>query len=359
MRPPTNIAEWQLQAVLFKARLVQYFDVFISQGGDDVDQLMASDQDEFLEIMSLVGMSSKPLHVRRLQRTLVEFSRDRLTFLHAAIPQIGPPPLGPDFTTTPTMEQLAEVLRFLVPAPPPLLSVRAPVQPTASSSSLAARPPARLHRTAALVVAGGLVGRVALAGLRGDRRAVRRAASSADAHLSRPPLRRPAVHSSGLTDAEVGRLQAFAVHALSTEPPVEPRTSRRKPNRDLVETLALPVDHPQRAARFRQLAAIYGRSGARRPHKSLTNHEAAVNEAAAQLCLLQPAYLTRRDELFALARRVVRSAGFPRTMRAEEAEQEERSTTPTSLASTPPPAKRRRSEDKSPPPPPAAASATS
>lgn len=39
-------------------------------GGDDIDQIMQCDEQEFLEIMSLVGMSSKPLHVRRLQRTL-------------------------------------------------------------------------------------------------------------------------------------------------------------------------------------------------------------------------------------------------------------------------------------------------
>ena len=55
MRSAQSLAEWQLQAVLFRARLTQYFEVFISQGGDDIDQIMQCDETEFLEIMSLVN----------------------------------------------------------------------------------------------------------------------------------------------------------------------------------------------------------------------------------------------------------------------------------------------------------------
>ena len=35
-----------------------------------------------------------------------------------------------------------------------------------------------------------------------------------------------------------------------------------------------------------------------------------MNEAAAQICRLVPAMLTRRDELFTLARQVVRDSGY-------------------------------------------------
>ena len=84
-RPPTTLSEWQLLAVLHGANLLQYYETFIAQGfpcgtnrclkkrvagGDDVNQIMSCDETEFLEIMSLVGMLNKPLHVRRLQRTL-------------------------------------------------------------------------------------------------------------------------------------------------------------------------------------------------------------------------------------------------------------------------------------------------
>jgi hypothetical protein len=45
-------------------------------GGDDLQQLCDSGPEEFLEIMDLVGMASKPLHVRRLQKTLQEWMRN-------------------------------------------------------------------------------------------------------------------------------------------------------------------------------------------------------------------------------------------------------------------------------------------
>ena len=45
----------------------------IITGGDDVQQLCEAGEEEFLEIMALVGMASKPLHVRRLQKALQEW----------------------------------------------------------------------------------------------------------------------------------------------------------------------------------------------------------------------------------------------------------------------------------------------
>ena len=45
----------------------------IGTGGDDVSQLCEAGEEEFLEIMALVGMASKPLHVRRLQKALLEW----------------------------------------------------------------------------------------------------------------------------------------------------------------------------------------------------------------------------------------------------------------------------------------------
>ena len=42
-------------------------------GGDDIRQLCEAGEEEFLEIMALVGMAAKPLHVRRLQKALQEW----------------------------------------------------------------------------------------------------------------------------------------------------------------------------------------------------------------------------------------------------------------------------------------------
>jgi len=42
-------------------------------GGDDIDQLIEADEAEFKEITELVGMSGKPLHVKRLRKAIDEY----------------------------------------------------------------------------------------------------------------------------------------------------------------------------------------------------------------------------------------------------------------------------------------------
>ena len=101
---PRNESELQLYRVLQRANLLSYYDTFIAQGGDDVHQVITqknlgifyiffkckhikhqiifsyvvpqlceAGEEEFLEIMALVGMASKPLHVRRLQKALQDW----------------------------------------------------------------------------------------------------------------------------------------------------------------------------------------------------------------------------------------------------------------------------------------------
>ena len=73
----------------------------------------------------------------------------------------------------------------------------------------------------------------------------------------------------------------------------------------------MPNEDPTKIEEIRRFSAIYGRFDCKRkPEKPLTMHEVSVNEAAAQLCLMMPTLLTRRDELFPLARQVVRSSGY-------------------------------------------------
>lgn len=67
---PRTLGELQLYRILQRANLLSYYEAFIQQGGDDVQQLCEAAEEEFLEIMALVGMASKPLHVRRLQKAL-------------------------------------------------------------------------------------------------------------------------------------------------------------------------------------------------------------------------------------------------------------------------------------------------
>ncbi|CAL4064850.1 unnamed protein product [Meganyctiphanes norvegica] len=92
---PSNESELQLYRVLQRANLLNYYDTFISQGGDDVQQLCEAGEEEFLEIMALVGMASKPLHVRRLQKALQEWVSNPGLFLMPLTPPAPPPPAAP------------------------------------------------------------------------------------------------------------------------------------------------------------------------------------------------------------------------------------------------------------------------
>lgn len=56
---------------VYHARVL--FSMIYRTGGDDLQQLCDAGEEEFLEIMALVGMASKPLHVRRLQKALHEW----------------------------------------------------------------------------------------------------------------------------------------------------------------------------------------------------------------------------------------------------------------------------------------------
>ena len=67
---PANSHELQLFKVLQKANLLEYFPTFVALGGDDLQQFYEATEDEFLEILALVGMTKKPLHVRRFQKAL-------------------------------------------------------------------------------------------------------------------------------------------------------------------------------------------------------------------------------------------------------------------------------------------------
>ena len=45
-------------------------------GGDDVKQLAEAQNEDFQEIITLVGMASKPLHVKRFRKALANYRRD-------------------------------------------------------------------------------------------------------------------------------------------------------------------------------------------------------------------------------------------------------------------------------------------
>uniref|UniRef100_A0AC34FB86 Uncharacterized protein n=1 Tax=Panagrolaimus sp. ES5 TaxID=591445 RepID=A0AC34FB86_9BILA len=429
----TTLPEWQLQAVLFHAKLTQYYDRFISLGGDDIDQLMQCDETEFLEIMRLIGMASKPLHVRRFQRTLADFSKDRPTFLRQAAVHIGPPPVM-DFPTSSQTSSLQAAIQFLIPAfnpaeehlsattslpsslsgtttlqpqlpPPPstsLTNVESIVpppptsmprlypqtstpfffsQPSTSSTPSTASATANvmpLPNSDLLNLVGSSISALTIPSISPSILASTSTAATASSSttvitstISRrtesPAIAGPSgcgsnqsIPSPGsdteytgdpfeggvLPETDIPHIIKLAKNLYAKKSDLhtlEPRyvQNKKKLPKELIDVMKLPPEDRNRLSEFRKFSAIYGRYDAKRkPDKPLSYHELLVNEAAAQLCLIQPVLLTRRDELFPLARQVVRESNFPgfralsRTERKRPFDSKsERSTSPHSVAS--------------------------
>ncbi|ALC44030.1 nab [Drosophila busckii] len=313
---PGNEAEVQLYRVLQRASLLAYYDTLLEMGGDDVQQLYEAGEEEFLEIMALVGMASKPLHVRRLQKVLHEWANNPALFQGHMLPH--PPglfetPTKPALVlnadTTPTQPrhkfpsyaaassfQAAAVPVASAAAAPPVSNlisqlnapVLCPSMPALQTNSPSPLSMPSSNNTSSLPVA----------------------ASTAHQVSSSSPQLTPV-----LTELQVQRIAACAAKIASQLPQREPRaqTSKKRTTRELEQVLAMSEQDPRRMDEIRKYSAIYGRFDCkRRPEKPLTLHEVCVNEAAAQLCRNPQTIwlLTRRDELFPLARQIVKDAGF-------------------------------------------------
>jgi hypothetical protein len=232
-------------------------------GGDDVQQLCDAGEEEFLEIMALVGMASKPLHVRRLQKALHEWMTNPSAF-QAPLPQ-------------------ADVPRVAYSPEPG--SIARSVGNYATSSSYVANPSSSTN-----------ISSTALGGSQ-----IATTTSSSSVQLT------PA-----LTELQISRI-AIAAELKSRTIQLEPfeQNSKKRPSKELGHVIAMNDSDPRRMDEIRKYSAIYGRFDCKRnPGKPLTLHEVCVNEAAAQICKYIPMLLMRRDRLFPLAREVVREAGF-------------------------------------------------
>lgn len=127
MSLPRTLGELQLFCLLQRANLTAYYQNFIQQGGDDVRQLCEAGEEEFLEIMVLVGMASKPLHVRRLQKALREWMANPAAFHRPLASSLSRFKLSASSTRKPKRKALdggsadafpeGKRLRSLVPAP--------------------------------------------------------------------------------------------------------------------------------------------------------------------------------------------------------------------------------------------------
>lgn len=297
---PGNPSEWQLYRVLQRSNLLQYYDTFIAQGGDDVQQLCEAGEEEFLEIMALVGMASKPLHVRRLQKALQEFVQNPAAFQGSVTP--ASPLVTSQTITSPTSH-----LATMVTTVPIKVEPSQPVYPTAT--------------TMASVSSSGWTPSVS------PGPATNNSNSSQESDSKDPPSVSPittdkqSVRSSTsptptpiLAESQINAIAQAAARLAKELPPFDmKKLNMKKPiNKEIMVLINNPADDdPNRMELLRRYAAIYGRfDSKRKSEKPMSLHEISVNEAAAQLCRHMPTLLTRREDLFPLARQVVRDSGY-------------------------------------------------
>ncbi|XP_052253637.1 NGFI-A-binding protein 1-like isoform X1 [Dreissena polymorpha] len=262
---PSNPSEWQLYRVLQRANLVQYYDTFVAQGGDDVHQLCEAGEEEFLEIMALVGMASKPLHVRRLQKALQEWVANPASFDGTG--QLRPTPTQVSSLTTDVSPAATS------PWSTPQKSVSPVMMPLTQSleSDMFTTSDIKIKQEAGAV-------------------------------------------SPGLTEAQVAALANSATRLAKILPHFEPKhlSQKKEINKHIQEIMMTPPEVSEdRLHIMRTYAAIYRRFDTERVYtKPMSMHEICVNEAAAQLCLHIPNLLSRREDLFPLARQVVKESGY-------------------------------------------------
>ncbi|XP_066593390.1 NGFI-A-binding protein homolog isoform X2 [Prorops nasuta] len=324
---PQNEAELQLYRVMQRASLLGYYDTLLEMGGDDVQQLCDAGEEEFLEIMALVGMASKPLHVRRLQKALQEWLTNPSLFQAPVVPNSAPCKSTPNvgfpcvsprpqvqtpqgFTTTPQTPTPASYISSHISltslpyrSASPIAPVTTGAAPAASTTFRQSPSPNTSLPYAASHSPGVLqVGTCESSCGSGT--------TPSPSGGGAPPS--PTQPAPTLLQSQIQRLTDAAEKLAATLRPLDPKPHnvKKKICKNLELVMAMPDSDPRRMEEIRKYAAIYGRFDCKRkPEKPLTLHEVSVNEAAAQICRFVPALLTRRDELFPLARRVVRDSG--------------------------------------------------
>ncbi|KAA0712075.1 NGFI-A-binding protein 1 EGR-1-binding protein 1 [Triplophysa tibetana] len=299
---PRSLGELQLYRILQKANLLCYYEAFIQQGGDDVQQLCEAGEDEFLEIMALVGMATKPLHVRRLQKSLRDwvtnpslFNQPLTSLPVCSIPVYKLPESSPGVQSNGQQNQLT-VPRALLPTSPS---------------------PGRLD-----ISRDGTPGCSPLQGASESRFW----GSESEHSLSPSGACSPCSPHDALDilDATAVQCVTECVERLAqTLPKSDPSEIREqvRANKKLSKMIGhiceMSEDDPQKGAEIRKYSAIYGRfDSKRRDGRQLTMHELTVNEASAQLCMKDLSLLTRRDELFSLARQISREVTYKYTRRS-------------------------------------------
>ncbi|XDV52133.1 hypothetical protein PO909_020897 [Leuciscus waleckii] len=344
MSLPRTLGELQLYRVLQRANLLMYYDTFIQQGGDDVQQLCEAGEEEFLEIMALVGMATKPLHVRRLQKALRDWASNPTLFnqpLATSVAPSGVPLLRIDSTSSAGSVMGArkslsngqpgspcereEVGSCLTP-----LRDNSPRSPCSQASPV---PPDHLYREKLSPMdPHWLSPEMYGAGELDEDQPIPSLPFACHSRLLGPPTPNSSSSSSssvvspwpgGQLDSETIKAVEESVDRLLRTMPQADQSELKtllRLNKKMAKTVGhifnLEPHDKSKEEEIRKYSLIYGRfDSKRREGKQLTHHEMLINEAAAQFCIRDNALLLRRVELFSLARQVARECAYTSTFK--------------------------------------------
>ncbi|KAM6980993.1 LOW QUALITY PROTEIN: NGFI-A-binding protein 2 [Aplochiton taeniatus] len=346
MSLPRTLGELQLYRVLQRANLLAYYDTFIQQGGDDVQQLCEAAEEEFLEIMALVGMATKPLHVRRLQKALRDWAANPSLFNQPLtnVPHGGIPLFKVDGTGTggSSAGGTRKSLSNGQPGSPCEREDRACLTPLHSGSprspcSQASPQPLDVHYRDKLSPMDshwlgsdpdGNSASVSVSGVEEDQPSPPLlppcpkgpSTPPASSSFSPAPLSAwPGGQLDIVTAQAVGESVERLLRTLPRSDPGEVKTLLRM-NKKIAKTVGhifkMGSQDVNKEEEIRKYSLIYGRfDSKRREGKQLTHHELIINEAAAQFCMRDNALLLRRVELFSLARQVARECAYTSTLK--------------------------------------------
>ncbi|CAH2224418.1 NGFI-A-binding 2 isoform X1 [Pelobates cultripes] len=312
---PRTLGELQLYRVLQRANLLGYYDTFIQQGGDDVQQLCEAGEDEFLEIMSLVGMATKPLHVRRLQKALRDWATNPALFNQ---PTLGSIPISNSIPLFKISETVGKVGRHSNGH----LNISDSHGKGPGTFGLSEKHEQNGKYSPSQVERRSWMSNISLEADEGDDEDV----DDED-------------DDRGTQYAQLGeRLEPEMVQVVSES---VDRLMKGLPRGDMSEARSMLKlnkkvsrslghifhmnDGSQRKEReIRRHSAIYGRSESkRREGKRLTLHELTINEAAAQCCVRDNTLLLRRVELFSLARQAARESSYLSSLKGSKQNSED------------------------------------
>ncbi|NP_001120141.1 NGFI-A-binding protein 2 [Xenopus tropicalis] len=307
---PRTLGELQLYRVLQRANLLGYYDTFIQQGGDDVQQLCEAGEDEFLEIMSLVGMATKPLHVRRLQKALRDWATNPGLFNQPALGNIPVSSSIPLFKISETVGRIGRNTNGHLNVPE--VQCKSPGNFVLEQAEKIS--PSQLDRRQWTAQISPELDDA-------DEEEVGEEENGGDQYSS--PGERLEPELAQVVSDSVDRLMKGLPRGDISEARSMLKLNK-KLGRSLGHIFQMGNGSQRKEREIRRHSAIYGRSESkRREGKRLTLHELTINEAAAQCCMRDNTLLLRRVELFSLARQAARESSYLASLKCSRPNNEE------------------------------------